>query len=76
MIFDVDLIYLDEEIKTSKAGNTYKVFKFLDDTDTVTCMAEDINLHCNLDKFDSCTCKFSLKINQYTNLRLLDIKNE
>lgn len=76
MIFEVDLIYLDEEIKTSKAGNTYKVFKFLDDTDTVTCMSEDINLHCNLQKFDSCTCKFSLKINQYTNLRLLDIKNE
>lgn len=76
MIFEVDLIYLDEEIKTSKAGNTYKVFKFLDDTDTVTCMSEDINLHCNLSKFDACTCKFSLKINQYTNLRLLDIKNE
>lgn len=76
MIFEVELIYLDEEIKTSKAGNTYKVFKFLDNTDTVTCMSEDINLHCNLEKFDTCTCKFSLKINQYTNLRLLDIKNE
>lgn len=76
MIFDVDLVYLSEEIKTSKAGNTYKVFKFLDDTDTVTCMSEDINLHCNLEKFDSCSCKFSLKLGQYTNLRLLDIKNE